>query len=296
MIIETPSKTITNNIRTDVCPCCKSRSLSKIGSIKYAKNTTYSSSQIALTEIPELWRCNECQSCFTQNRVSEADSISLYSLGNFWSSDSFEKSKTQATVKLIESLVKPGCKILDVGCANGAMLDYAKQQGAVTFGLEYSRVNLDELRRKQHTAYSDWSQVDDNFDIITAFDVVEHLYNLESFLDCCFSHLSDDGVLLFMTGDPSSWSAKIGRSKWWYVRYPEHILFPSIEYFKSLSIFEFIKNIKTYPYRLDMYSSFLEFTRNIKPTIMSLTARSLFPSQSFPPDHVIYILKKMTNK
>lgn len=293
MITTSPTKTtINNNVRTNTCPCCKSTSLSKIGEINYAKNTTYSSSQVLLTELPELWKCDDCQSCFTQNRVSEADSIALYSLGSSWSSDSFEQSKTQATVDLIESLVKPGCKMLDIGCANGAMLDYAKQRGAITSGLEYSRANLDELRRKQHTAYADWSQVDDYFDIITAFDVVEHLYDLDSFLDCCLSHLSDDGLLVFMTGDISSWSAKMGKSKWWYVRFPEHVLFPSTSYFESLPNLKVVNIVKTLPSRLAVHSPIINFVKSLKNALSSLRLGNFIPSSFFPPDHVIVVLKR----
>lgn len=292
MIIDSHKTTINNNIKIDICPCCKSRSISKVGAIKYAENTTYSSTQIILTEIPKLWRCNECQSSFTQNRVSETDSISLYSLGSSWSSESFANYKTQATVDLIESLVTPGCKILDIGCANGAMLDYAQQRGAVTFGLEYSLTNLDELRRKQHTAYSDWSQVDENFDIITAFDVVEHLYDLESFLNSCFSHLSNDGILVLMTGDINSWSARAGNKKWWYVRYPEHILFPSLNYFATLHNFKIVNTVKTYPNRLDKYSPIVNFLWRLQLTIRSLRLGNFIPTMLFPPDHFIVVLKK----
>lgn len=293
MIVESSTKTtINNNIRTDTCPCCKSTLISSTGEINYAKNTTYSSSQILLTETPELWKCNDCQSCFTQNRVSEADSIALYSLGSSWSSDSFANSKTQATVDLIESLIKPGCKMLDIGCANGAMLDYAKQRGAVTSGLEYSRANLDELRRKQHTAYADWLQVDEKFDIITAFDVVEHLYDLDSFLDCCLSHLADDGLLVFMTGDINSWSAKMGKSKWWYVRYPEHVLFPSLSYFESLPNLKVINIVKTLPSRLTVHPPIIKFFKNTKNRLVHMIFGNFAPSPLFPPDHIIFVIKK----
>lgn len=283
---------INNNIRTDICPCCKSTSLSPIGEIKYAKNTTYSSSQISLTEIPELWSCNECQSCFTQNRVSEIDSISLYSLGDSWSSDSFTKIKTKETVDLIDSLIKPGCKILDIGCANGAMLDYAKDRGAVTYGLEYSKSNIDELRNKQHTAYSDWSQVNESFDIITAFDVIEHLYNLDSFLDLCRNHLSNDGVIVLLTGDINSWSARRGRNFWWYVKYSEHILFPSLDYLSSLQGFKVVNSIKTSPNRLDIYSPIINFFWNLKTMFSTLRLKNFVPTIFFPPDHFIVVLKK----
>jgi 2-polyprenyl-3-methyl-5-hydroxy-6-metoxy-1,4-benzoquinol methylase len=295
MIVDSYNTTINNNVRTDTCPCCKSSSIAKVGAIKYAKNTTYSSTKIKLTGIPELFSCDKCKSWFTQNRVPESDSIALYSLGSSWSSDSFTESKTQETVDLIESLVKPGCKMLDIGCANGAMLDYAKQQGAITSGLEYSRANLDELKRKQHNAYSDWSQVQERFDIITAFDVVEHLYDLESFFDSCINHLSDDGLLVFLTGDISSSSANKTENMWWYLRYPEHILFPSLEYFGSIDNFQLVKIVNTHPSKFDTSSSILKIMKGIKARFTSLILGNLFPSPSAPPDHIIVVLKRINN-
>jgi 2-polyprenyl-3-methyl-5-hydroxy-6-metoxy-1,4-benzoquinol methylase len=296
MTLEILGKTaINNNLRSDVCLCCESTSLTKLGSIKYSRNTSYSGSQITLTETPELWRCDDCHSCFTQNRVTESDSVQLYSLGSSWFSDSFVETKTKETVDLIESFVTPGCKILDVGCANGAMLDHLKKKGAITSGLEYSLANIDELRRKEHTTYSDWSQIGKHFDIITAFDVVEHLYDLESFLDSCFDHLSDDGLLVFMTGDVNSLSAITGKNNWWYVRFPEHVLFPSLKYFLTLEKFEVTTVVKTYPMNLKVHPSITNFMKNVKAKIMSLFLGDFIPSLSLPPDHIIVVLKKISN-
>jgi hypothetical protein len=280
-MIESSVPTINNNIWTDICPCCGSTSLSKIGDIKYSKNTTYSSTQVKLTQVPELWSCDQCKSWFTQNRVPESDSVALYSLGSSWSSESFTRSKTQETVDLIESLIKPGCKMLDIGCANGSMLDHAKQRGAITSGLEYSRANLDELKRKQH--------------IITAFDIVEHLYDLESFFDSCLNHLSNDGLLVLLTGDISSSSAKKIENMWWYVRHLEHILFPSMEYFKSLNNFQLTTIVKTYPTKFNTDSSVLKIMKSIKGKAISLIKGNLFPSPFIPPDHIIIVLKNNNN-
>ncbi len=287
----TGKRIINNKLRYNVCPCCKSRLLSGVGSIKYSKNTSYASLPIELTKVPELWSCNNCQSWFTQNRISETDSIDLYSGGNAWSSDLFVQSKTQEVVDSFNSLLIPGCKILDIGCANGAFLDYAQQKGSITFGLEYSRSNLEELQRKQHTAYADWSDIKESFDLIVAFDVVEHLYDLDSFMDCCFNHLSKDGLLVILTGDIDSWTAKKDLHMWWYLRYPEHVLFPSLKYLSSLEKFEIVSTIETYPYRLAVYPPIVSFVKNLKARIKSLYSGDFVQSLS-QPDHMMVILKK----
>jgi hypothetical protein len=88
MIVENATTTISNNLWIDICPCCQSTALAKIGAIKYANNPTYSSSHIKLSEVPELWRCDRYKSWFTQNRVPKADSIALYSLGDLFPASS----------------------------------------------------------------------------------------------------------------------------------------------------------------------------------------------------------------
>jgi SAM-dependent methyltransferase len=292
MLFKNLSKpTIDNNLQYDVCPCCKSKLLSQVGSIKYSKDISYASLPIELTRVPELWSCDNCQSWFTQNRISEADSIDLYSRGSAWSSDSFIQSKTQEVVDSFDSLLIPNCKVLDIGCANGAFLDYAKQKGAITFGLEYSRSNLDELQRKEHIAYANWSDINESFDLIVAFDVVEHLYDLESFVDCCFNHLSQDGLLVLLTGDINSWLAKKDLHMWWYLRYPEHVLFPSLKYFSLLEKFEVVSTIETYPYRLEVYPPIISFVKKIKASLKSFYSGSFVRSLT-RPDHMMVVLKK----
>ena len=42
------------------------------------------------------------------------------------------------------------------------------------------------------------------FDIIIAADIMEHLSNLGSFLNCCHKHLKDEGVMIVTTPNPFS--------------------------------------------------------------------------------------------
>ena len=286
------------NIKNDdvlqVCPCCQSSLISKIGTFKYAKKTYYSSSRVQLTNSPELWCCHSCHSGFTQNRVSEQDSIQLYSLGDGWVSDNFHDTKTQKTVDFFDSIIKTPCKLLDVGCANGAFLDHVSKKDISTFGLEYSAANLEQLQAKQHTAYSDWSEIDEHFDIITAFDVVEHLYNLASFLTNCYDRLVENGLIILLTGDICSWSAEKAKNEWWYIKHPEHIVFPSCDYFSSLSNFKLVDTIPVYPRKFNprSRSTFKNIAKLSKSALKNLLQQAYYPLPFMPQDHLIIVLQK----
>jgi SAM-dependent methyltransferase len=261
-----------------------------LGLIEYAKDTVYANSRVELTEQPELWECGDCGSWFTENRVSENDSIDLYSSGQSWLSKGLKVSKEKEVVKSMEILFQPGLKVLDVGCANGALLDFAKGNGSLTYGLEYSERNRLVLEKKGHKNYSNWSEIDTDFDLIIGFDLVEHLYDVRSFLDSCSKHLKKNGLLVIMTGDVSSSPAQKARQKWWYVRYPEHIVFPSARWFKSLSGFKHVETKSVYPYRL---SDPLRTIKRLCLSWLNPKPGSLPPSALRSPDHMIVVLEKI---
>jgi 2-polyprenyl-3-methyl-5-hydroxy-6-metoxy-1,4-benzoquinol methylase len=281
---------VKNTNRSNLCVCCQSNNVSMLGLIEYAKVTVYANSRVELTSQPELWECNDCRSWFTENRVSEKDSVDLYSSGQSWVSKGLRISKEREVVKSIEILFQPGLKVLDVGCANGALLDFAQENGSLTYGLEYSERNRLVLEKKGHKNYSNWSEIDTSFDLIIGFDLIEHLYDLQSFIDSCRKHLNEDGLLVIMTGDVSSPPAQKSRQKWWYVRYPEHIVFPSAKWLKSLPGFKHVETKSVYPYRL------ADPLRTIKRLFLSWLnpqPGSLPPSALRRPDHMILVLQKI---
>jgi SAM-dependent methyltransferase len=292
-------KTLNNNIRHDSCPCCKSRSLSFIETIKYAKNVQYSSSLIKLAEVPELWQCEKCESWFTQNIIAEKDSIDLYSNGSSWISKEFKDSKSPEVIESLKLLNIKDKKILDIGCANGSLLNFARENNALTYGLEYSIENRTLLKENGHLAYGDWSEIDERFDIITAFDLIEHLYDIELFFDFCRRYLSQNGILLIMTGNIFSASARSAKQSWWYLRYPEHIVFPSRKYYSSLEHFNLISYQEVYPYKIEDTNLFTSIfnAKNIKIGARIFIASIFkdgkhFPSLKIAPDHALAIFSK----
>lgn len=282
---------INNNLRYNHCQLCGAASLHKVGDINYFSPVSYSTEQVLLLSTPELWKCSTCHSAFVQNAVPEKESISLYSRGEAakrWSNNlTFEQSKTNVVVETLKKLLKKEARILDVGCNTGELLDFAKDRGSQTFGVEYSLCSLNLLKEKNHIGYSSIVKVDRSFDIITAFDLVEHLYNLPEFLEFCFDRLSPDGYLVFLTGDICCFSARLMGSNWWYVRYPEHITFPSRKYFELHPKFQVIEWIPTYA------APFYEvpIIRAVKNTVKALQAGDYSGLPSFGSDHALIILK-----
>lgn len=280
-----------NNVHQFIkCPFCESLKIYKIGNIEYFQPLYYSSVEVVTTKIPELWKCKQCNSAFVQNIVDEADSIFLYQQGEsskrFGTGFSYQL-KTDVVAENLMRFLDKGIRILDVGCNTGEILDFAKSRGCETFGLEYSLDSLNQLRNKGHKCYSHLNEVNELFDIITAFDLVEHLYNLPSFIETCLNFLSPNGHIIFLTGDINCIWARLTRENWWYVRYCEHIMFPSKKYFESHSKIQLVSWLSSYADRA--------YDRPKHLVAMSTLKRVLLGNYSglpaLTPDHVLIIFK-----
>ena len=282
---------VNNNLRHTSCPLCKSNLITFSGPIICDNPIYFSTIIVELEHQSELWNCNICQSSFVQNSVSEKDAIDLYTKGSSserWTILDFEKSKTKETVNFFQSILKPNFKVLDIGCGSGNFLDFAKKKGCITYGVEYSESSREVINNKGHLSFNDVTEIDEKFDIITGFDVIEHMYDVPAFLEICSTKLKEEGLLLLMTGNISCFSAKLARSKWWYAKYPEHIVFPSILFFAKYSKFMIseCKNVYHSPgLEVNLLKCFLKNGLNI------IRLKGFNGSPSFVPDHSLMSLK-----
>jgi 2-polyprenyl-3-methyl-5-hydroxy-6-metoxy-1,4-benzoquinol methylase len=279
---------IKNDCFPEKCPLCGHKNVESQGFIKYSIPTFFSTSIVELEYNPELYKCLECDSGFSVNIICEAEAKALYQKGESndrWNSNLFEVEKPKEVVAAITPLLTPGSKVLDIGCAGGRFLDFAKKNQCLTYGLEYSQSNIELLKSNGHTAHSSEEELTEKYDLITAFDVVEHLYNVNKFIDFCLEHLSPSGHLVIVTGDISSTSAKISKNNWWYVSYPEHIIFPSVKYFQSHSKLRDIQLVHTFA-SLKRKKYTLRFRSMVK---FLLPGR--FSGNFIGCDHILMIIK-----
>lgn len=130
-------------------------------------------------------------------------------------------------VKIIRKY-KPSGKILDVGCGQGFFLGYAKKYFD-TSGLDVSvycikeskcRTHLDNLLVCDATSLSYKSG---SFDIVTCFDLLEHLPNPELALKEIYRVLKNEGILIIRVPNISSIGATLKKEEWFGCRDKSHL-------------------------------------------------------------------------
>jgi SAM-dependent methyltransferase len=191
---------------------------------------------IELERAPELWRCEACASAFTQFPVPEPDARRLYAegVGDRWSSPRpFEDTRAREVVHALEALFARGSRVLDIGCNTGELLDFAKRRGCVTAGVELSAAGRAACEAHGHEIFEELSACTGSYDVLTALDLVEHLYDVPGFLRRCHGLLADGGALVVVTGDPGWDEATREGPRWWYVQPPEHVVFPSRRFWEG---------------------------------------------------------------
>jgi 2-polyprenyl-3-methyl-5-hydroxy-6-metoxy-1,4-benzoquinol methylase len=245
---------INNDVNNNLCPICFSTNIHKIGDLNYNLNpigeVLYSTKVIKLKHTPYLCECSDCLSWFSQNIVKETDSVMLYSTGNSekrWETQIFENAISDDMLKITNSVfssLKKNAKLLDIGCNTGELLDYVKANYHLnTFGLEYSESARKILIDKKHTAYDSFDDISETFEIITAFDLVEHLYNFPDFMKRCANLLKPNGILLIVTGNKNCSEAQKLKERWKYALYAEHIIFPEHKTYENygLKLYDYYK-------------------------------------------------------
>lgn len=127
-------------------------------------------------------------------------------------------------------------KILDIGCNIGTFLGLAGAAGYLPIGVEPDseaagegiRSGLDIRCGYLH----DLKFADSSYDIITLFEVIEHLDKPVELLGECYRILKREGFMFITTGNTSSWSAKLLKEKWDYFQ----LKLGHISFFNSVSM------------------------------------------------------------
>jgi SAM-dependent methyltransferase len=121
--------------------------------------------------------------------------------------------------------------ILDVGCAQGAHLTV--YPGSVQkAGIEPSASARPRLQERGiRWLGEDISEVPAGatFDVVSCLDVLEHVEDPAELLTQMHRVLSPGGLMVIVTGNTQSFSARLSGRRWLYYALPEHCSFPSLQ-------------------------------------------------------------------
>lgn len=131
-------------------------------------------------------------------------------------------------------------KLLDVGAATGFFVQIAKNHGYDAHGIEISGFAAELGRKKgldvKQGTLAGYSAEPGSFDIITAWDVLEHFPNPDLDIEKAHTLLKSGGIIAFNTPDSGSLYARILGKKWHLLVPPEHI-----NYFNRRSVKIFLE-------------------------------------------------------
>jgi len=117
-------------------------------------------------------------------------------------------------------------RLLDVGCSSGALLRVAKACGYAASGAEPATLAADTARGLGFEVFPGFLQeaafADDYFDVITLFEVIEHLLDPQDVLIEIQRILKPGGVLLIGTGNADSWTVQFMGAAWEYFDIRSH--------------------------------------------------------------------------
>ncbi len=188
----------------------------------------------------DLHRCQQCDLVFVWPVPNILDDV--YSKNYFHKDDQdhkfgytdYDQDKEmmrEIFLKHLDSFAKlvPGRRIFDIGSATGYFLDLAKTKGWQTYGIDISEYASKLAHDKGHQAWAgkdlESVETDDKFDLVTMWDVLEHLPDPLTYLKKLRSMMSEDSVLAVNTIDRGSLWAKILGKRWQLIVPPEHLMY-----------------------------------------------------------------------
>lgn len=233
----------------ETCPICGSLSETFLdGSVNsedfFTKSEPY---RIAAGEAKEQLPVRRCQRCghgFSSAGVEEGVIAEWYARAEkdeaFLAGSSGRRKTARLVLDRIEEKIAPAGEIIDVGCGPGFFLDEAQARGWSVKGVEvaswaagYAHVELGlNVVHGDFRRLRTWPQASAN--VVTAFDVIEHLVSPTELLAASSHVLKAGGYLVLTTPWFDSPLARVmGRS--WYCIFPAHL-----HYFTRQSLTELL--------------------------------------------------------
>jgi len=129
-------------------------------------------------------------------------------------------------LRLVQSYVLAGRRLLEVGCAYGFFLELIRDVYPRSVGLDLSEAAVAEARKRNVDARAgDLMETDfaDGFDAVCLWDTIEHLPHPFEVVQRAGQLLKSGGFLFLTTGDFGAWLPRWQGLKWRQIHPPTHL-------------------------------------------------------------------------
>ena len=191
----------------------------------------------------DIVKCKECDLIYCSPRNINESMLDIYE-NNYWQDyqltvgeldivdrvSDFEMISKERVGFIKEQ--KTNGKFLDVGCSQGFLVYEAKKSGFDAYGIDLNNFDIENGIKKydvklEKSFLSDYEE--NNFDVITSFNVIEHVSNPVDMLIQKKERLSNDGIIVIGTHDVECENHITEKENWKHIIPNEHLYFFSIE-------------------------------------------------------------------
>ena len=229
---------ITSNQTHSACPSCGESKVKQL--IAYSKDYLHKCSRCGLVfskVIPTIEELEQNYAGYKPTPLPKAT-----------------RNRYEELLKKFESFRKTN-NLLDVGCGEGYFLLVAKEHGWNVYGTEFQDRLIQKLTAEgvnMEKGYLNPSNYpNDHFDIVTSFEVIEHLSYPSSEIDNITKVLRPKGLLYLTTPNFSSLERAICGPRWKIINYPEHLIYFTPKTLHTLLKSKGLQKIKILTHNID---------------------------------------------
>jgi 2-polyprenyl-3-methyl-5-hydroxy-6-metoxy-1,4-benzoquinol methylase len=193
-------------------------------------------------------KCKECGFCFVFPQENHANIAGRYDSSEYFNTKFVQKFGYgdydsvrhlneiwfRKVLQELEQYTKSKGSLLDIGCALGHFLVIAQEKGWVPYGLERSDYAYHYCQKHYqfpvfNETVEDYSLKDKQYQVITMFDVLEHVLDIRKAMESATKLLEPSGILIINTPNEGGLSRKLMRRYWFHFKPYEHTYYFSAE-------------------------------------------------------------------
>jgi len=181
-----------------------------------------------------LIKCKSCYLYFRWPRVPDEKLSKLYKDVNpeHWQYELVNRKDWEIAIRWINNEIGVGA-ILDIGCWDGKFLECLSENN-IRHGIEINMLAANKASSRGvkiiANNISDIGHMSTQYNVVTAFNIIEHIEDPLSFLKAITQVITTNGYVIISSGNTEAITWRISGSRYWYCSIPEHISFINPEW------------------------------------------------------------------